>query len=269
VTAWVLALLLASAPEASPPASDARPAGAPHAAEAPHRSPDHRRLDEILSRREFRAARRASGVELAAPEPPEFLRWLGRELRDGLKRLFDWIEELLRRKQPKLPEGGGWIGSSAGPLTWALLALGVTLLCVAVFRLARRRGAGGPIEPADAGAPAARGLPDALSRSVEAWSRLAEQFERQGQWRLALRALYLELLATLHQRRAIRYERPRTNGDFVAMLRGHPAGEPFGRLSAAFDLAWYGNKPFGAADYGAALGLARDVERLTGPADAP
>jgi hypothetical protein len=227
---------------------------------------ERRQLEEILARREFRAARRDSGLELTTPEPPSFLRWLGRELAETWRRLREWIRRLLRRDRRELPEGGSWLGAGAGPLTWVLAALALTLLGLVASRLLRRRGPAPVVEAAGAAPPADRGLPDALERPAEAWARFAEQFARRGQWRLALRALYLELLATLHQQRAIRYERQRTNGDYVAMLRGTPAGEPFGRLSAAFDLAWYGNKPFGPGDYDAALGLAREVDRLAAPA---
>jgi len=108
-------------------------------------------------------------------------------------------------------------------------------------------------------------MPDALSQSADAWASFADKFARHGQWRLALRALYLELLVTLHERGSIRYERQRTNGDYLAALLGAPAGAPFARLTAAFELAWYGNKPFESADYDVALALVREIERATAP----
>jgi hypothetical protein len=114
-------------------------------------------------------------------------------------------------------------------------------------------------------APGSAALPDALSQSADAWASFASRFARDGEWRLALRALYLELLVTLHERGAIRYERQRTNGDYLASLRGTPAGAPFARLTAAFDLAWYGNKPFESEAYESALGLVREIDRVTAP----
>jgi hypothetical protein len=272
VTCWLLAGLLAAGAVPSPAAASGDPeAGA--VVDAPGSrsaaSPERRKLEEILARREFRAARRDSGLELLALEPPALLRWLGRELGETLGRFFDWLRELFRRERRDVSDDGSWVGAGAGPLTWLLLALLATLLGLVAWRAVRRREPPPGVEHRGAAAPAERALPDALARPADAWARFAEQFAGRGQWRLALRALYLELLATLHQRRAIRYERQRTNGDYVAMLRGHPASDAFGRLSAAFDLAWYGNKPFGASDYDAALGLAREVARLAPPAAAP
>jgi Domain of unknown function (DUF4129) len=112
-------------------------------------------------------------------------------------------------------------------------------------------------------AAAASVVPDALSQSADVWARCAEQFARDGRWHLALRALYLELLVVLHERGAVRYERERTNGDYVRLLRETPASPAFSRLTAAFDEAWYGNKPFTPAAYEAALECVREVDRVT------
>lgn len=229
--------------------------------------PERRKLEEILARREFSAARRASGIDVQVPEleAPSFLRWLGKTLRDTLKRWIEWWDNLFRRNRPPdLPEGGSLVSAGSGPLTWVLVALASALLLLALYRAWRRRT---PVELAvgAAVAPGSTALPDALSQSADAWASFAETFARQGEWRLALRALYLELLVTLHERGAIRYERQRTNGDYLAALRGTPAGRPFGHLTAAFDLAWYGNKPFEAEAYESALGLVREIDQATAP----
>ncbi len=226
--------------------------------------PERRKLEEILGRREFSAARRESGIDVRAPEleAPDFLRWLGKTLRDTLKRWVEWWDNLFRRNRPELSEPGSLVSAGSGPLTWALVAAASALLLLALYRAWRRRA---PVAPATgtAVAPGSTALPDALSQSADAWASFADKFARQGQWRLALRALYLELLVTLHERGRIRYERQRTNGDYLATLHGTPAGAPFSRLTGAFDLAWYGNKPFEALDYESALALAREIDLAT------
>lgn len=248
------------------PAQERASQGAP-AATSGGTLAEREKLDEILARREFSAARRASGIDVQVPEleAPSFLRWLGKTLRDTLKRWFDWWDDLFRRNRPpELPEGGSLVSAGSGPLTWVLVALASALLLLALYRAWRRRR---PVELAvgTAVAPGSSALPDALSQSADAWASFADKFARDGQWRLALRALYLELLVTLHERGAIRYERQRTNGDYLASLRGTPAGAPFARLTAAFDLAWYGNKPFESEAYESALGLVREVDQATAP----
>jgi Domain of unknown function (DUF4129) len=106
-------------------------------------------------------------------------------------------------------------------------------------------------------------MPDALQQPADAWARFAEDFRRRGEWRLALRAMYLRLLVLLHERGAIHYERQKTNGEYAQALRDGPAGPSFADLTTAFDRAWYGNKPLEEADYETALGFARSVDQAT------
>lgn len=249
------------------PGQHATPEAGPRPSESPERrSREREQLERILARREFRAARRAAQLELDPPElppAPQFLESLARWAKDNIKRFTDWLDRWLQRQQPELPQGGSWIAAGSGPLTWTLVALTLALLAYVAYRWARRRtlppSPGQPI----AAAPGVTALPDALSQAPDVWARFAEQFARSGEWRLALRALYLELLATLHRRGRIRYERQRTNGDYVAALRATPLGDDFRRLSLTFDVAWYGNKPFAQADYEQALALVRAIDGLT------
>ena len=244
---------------------------APAAAQTGQPSADQRKLAEILSRREFTAARREAGLELGLQlpeiEPPDVLTSLGQKLRDLVKRFFDWLERWLSRQRPERPSGESWVAAGSGPLTWALVAAAAALLALLVARfLRRRRGqAEAPEVVAGAVLAAAAALPDALSQPADGWARFADEFAREGQWRLALRALYLRLLVVLHERGALRYERQRTNGDYLRALRDAPAAAPFGQLTRAFDLAWYGNKPFEREQYEQALAWTREVDRLSAP----
>ena len=262
--ALILLLLCAGLP------SPAAPAPPPAAAAAP--SADQRKLAEILARREFTAARREAGLELELPEiqPPDVLTSLGQKLRDLLKRFFDWLERWLTRQRPERPAGESWVAAGTGPLTWVLVAAAAALLALLLARfLRRRRGAAvAPEVVAAAALAGAEAPPDALAQPADAWARFADEFAREGQWRLALRALYLRLLVLLHERGALRYERQRTNGDYLRALRGAPAAAPFGQLTRAFDLAWYGNKPFEREHYQQALEWTREVDRLSAPAPA-
>ncbi len=224
------------------------------------------KLEQILARREFRAARRGSGLEPRwnmfsfGAWFEEQLRWLGELVRE-------WLRGLWRRAPGGASEGT--LGSISQPATWALAAAAAALLGLLLQRALRNRRAQRAVAiDATIAAPAAVALPDALSQPADVWARFAEEFARSGELRLALRALYLRLLALLHERGAIRYERQRTNGDYVRALAGAPAGEPFRRLTLCFDLAWYGNKPFERADYEAALDAVRAVDRATAGAEA-
>lgn len=222
-----------------------------------------RRLDEILARREFRAGPRGSGLDpnLHVPELT-FFDWLGEHLKRAWERLLEWLRRSRRRQfgDPSRPFASG----VSEPLAWALAAGAAALLGLLLYRAWRRRRAPAP-ESAGVSVTSAAGaaLPDALSQPADAWARFADEFARTGEWRLALRAVYLRLLALLHERGAIRYESQRTNGDYVAALGGGAAAEPFRRVTLSFDQAWYGNKPFGREEYDAVLGWTRAVDRAT------
>jgi hypothetical protein len=244
-----LVLLLAGVP-ASPPPSIA----------------DYRKqLEEILSRREFRAVPRRSEPlkELAAAEPPRFFKWLVERIGDALATVFDWLAKWLFRDpgpDAAARTGAGDISRSA---VYALGLGAAALLAVLLVRVLRRtEGRTASVAPAPPSLTRG-GQPDALAQPAEAWARLADRFARTGEWRLALRAAFLELLVLLHERGAIRYERERTNGEYADALAGSPAGPPFRRLVTAFDEAWYGNRPFGEDAYRAAIGWARGVDQAT------
>jgi hypothetical protein len=255
------ALLLWLSVSAAPPSVDEPPAPRDSQEVEPYR----RKLDAILARPEFRVTSRAPGVVEPRVETPSFLRWAF----DGIGRLWDrfweWVFEKLLRSPPSLPRGARPGLSAFPPAAWALLAGAAALLAILVVRIRRSRApetAETPPAPASAGAA---DEPDALSQSTEAWARFAEAFARRGEWRLALRAAYLELLNLLHHRGAIHYEKQRTNGEYVAELARGPAVESFSLLTLLFDETWYGLRPFDAAGYSRALAFARAVDRATAP----
>ncbi len=249
--------LLLSAPPPSPP-----PFGAPVYRE---------RLEQILARREFRAVPREVDplLEGGRLKAPSFVKWLVERMGNALATFFEWLAKWLFR-DPRPPESANaGVGSLSRSALFAL-GLGAGLLLVLLLLHVLRR----PEASAPSSAPAAVSLvrgaqPDALAQPAEAWARLADRFARNGEWRLALRAAFLELLVLLHERGAIRYERQRTNGEYVDALASGPAGPPFSLLVGAFDEAWYGNRPFDETAYNAAIAWARGVDRATARAAAP
>jgi len=79
----------------------------------------------------------------------------------------------------------------------------------------------------------------------EAWLGLARQMVEQGDYRLALRALYLAALAHLGERQIISIARHKSNRDYQReMRRRRPAQEELHTTFAGavrdFERAWYG-----------------------------
>jgi hypothetical protein len=99
----------------------------------------------------------------------------------------------------------------------------------------------------------------ALARPPEGWAHLADEFAAKGQYRDAVRSLYLALLSRLHREGAILYDSTLSNWDYLRQFKGRREWlPPFRELTRRFDFAWYGNLPVGADGY-------RDFRALTSP----
>jgi hypothetical protein len=94
---------------------------------------------------------------------------------------------------------------------------------------------------------------------AELW-RQSDELARRGDFLRAVRALYLAVLALLHQGGFIRYERNRTNGEYVDQLRPQAGLQrPFLRLTGVFEVKWYGERDCAAEDYQTCRELAGEI----------
>ena len=84
---------------------------------------------------------------------------------------------------------------------------------------------------------------DALAMAGDSWMRLARQFHSDGDFRAMYRAMYLALLAGLHETGKIRFRRNHTNWQYVRYFHGDkPQRALFESLTDLFDHVWYGRK---------------------------
>ncbi len=88
---------------------------------------------------------------------------------------------------------------------------------------------------------------DALALESDQWLNKAREFESSGEFRLMYRALYLALLAGLHEKGKIRFRRSATNYTLVRGFTGNQSDRTtFGTLTDRFDHVWYGWKVYPA-----------------------
>lgn len=178
---------------------------------------------------------------------PEYNRVYGAR-RDGVRerigraieRALGWLGQLLQ------PGGGARTGRLAAlVLAWLVVIGFVALLTAIALRLARRganRRAG-----AAAADPAGYDLPTA-GPLIRRAALLAEQ----GDYRGAFRCAYLASIAYLDQARALRFDRSRTNWEYMRDLQagGHEVPrsllEP---LTMHFDRVFFGRGDCGRHDY--------------------
>jgi hypothetical protein len=90
---------------------------------------------------------------------------------------------------------------------------------------------------------------------------VARELAGSGQFRRAYRAVFLAILLRMDRQDLIRFERSRTNGEYLRSLRSRPDVLNWMRpLTNDFDLRWYGGHSVEELDYRRALSV---YERLT------
>lgn len=71
----------------------------------------------------------------------------------------------------------------------------------------------------------------------------------QGNYRLAVRLLYLQTLKQLTDRQLIDWKPDKTNTQYAFELANQPFAQPFNALTRDFDYVWYGNFPVSKAQF--------------------
>jgi hypothetical protein len=161
---------------------------------------------------------------------------------------------------PAQPAGGfeflGWM-ILGGALLAVLLLAGFLFWQRWKLRLRRRNNAPtGTLEPS---LEAIVTQPDQHS-VAGLWSQ-ADSLARDGNYRDAVRMVYLAVLALLHRSNFIRFERTRTNGEYAQQLRPHQElHEPFRTMTGLFEMKWYSESACQADDYQAVRGLAAGMQ---------
>jgi hypothetical protein len=221
------------------------------------------RAKDILSRPEFAQAPPPPDKtkdEAASQEPPgwwqRFTDWLG----ELLKKLFERDRDA---PAPRTQVFTGASGAGAANLLVVIVIGLVLAVLVAVLLRAlgqRQQDESAQLEVSTLDSAALSQDPmSALSRPPEGWAHLADELAARGEYREAVRSLYLALLSRLHREGAILYDSTLSNWDYLRQFKGRREWlPPFRELTRRFDFAWYGNLPVGPDGY-------RDFRALTAP----
>ncbi|RMG16186.1 MAG: DUF4129 domain-containing protein [Deltaproteobacteria bacterium] len=213
------------------------------APQVPSAEAARRRAERILHRPEFARMRRPPAGH-AKVEPPKSL-WA---------RFLEWLAQWLdgRSEDEEADFDPAPIGGPPRALAWlawaAFLIAFLGGLGAALLRFLGHRDSAGSADPdlevvrtEPIVASKVPELASALAQSPEAWLADANRLAEAGRLREAVRAVYLALLATLHRRRAIDYQRSRSNWDLVRGYRGPDAIRTlFAELTRHFEATWYG-----------------------------
>ena len=102
---------------------------------------------------------------------------------------------------------------------------------------------------------------DALLTANAAMKR-AQTLSASGDYRTAIRYLYLSALLALDERGALRYDRTLTNREYIRTLEKRPVlARTFDSIVGVFDRVWYGKQPVDADTYADYVAHIEDLER--------
>ena len=170
-------------------------------------------LKEILARPEFQWG------QAPAPENP-----------DWLQRILDFFANLMERLAYAV-QNGVYYGRVP------LIVTAVLIFLLSLFFIARNLSRN-LVREADLAAEQAGD--DALMTSKGAMQR-AQSLSGQGDYRNAVRYLYLSSLLILDEQGLLRYDRSRTNREYLRSVSSKPElAKPLGDVIDVFDRVWYG-----------------------------
>jgi hypothetical protein len=216
-----------------------------------------RAIEKVLQKREYRwRIPQDREKQLARPKGivgrffDSIVRWtkkIASWLGEQYDRFRNWLRSLIPDRQK---EGGGPPGQWEGRVSYfvLLLAVVVSLFVLGYWWIARRRRALPDVLAATPFVAAERVADEDVAADElpeEEWQKLARELLQRGELRLALRAMYLALLAHLARLDLIHIARYKSNLDYRRELqrRAHDrvgAMEAFSDNILLFERTWYG-----------------------------
>lgn len=184
------------------------------------------RLDRLLAAPPFARS------DISTPETPQwlidFFKWLA------------WLIETILRPVEAVPP------AATDTVAWVIMLVGVVLLLAVILYLLinLRRGIVRDVRIAAEG-------DDPVPTAAEAFDQ-ASALARDGDYRAAVRSLYLSALLWLDEQDLLRYDRALTNREYLERAQRNPA--LLARLTPVietFDQVWYGHAPVDASAFAA------------------
>lgn len=176
----------------------------------------------------------------------DFSRWL-QNIWTNLK---EWVKKFMPKPNPSF--GPSRPATIQQPMLLILIALAAAVLLFFVVKLIRNRRRTKPL-PIQAEPVLAQ--PDLTDDNLLAdslpetrWQSLANDLLRKGEFRLALRALYMAVLAFLGERELIRIAKYKSNQEYERELERRTRErqsviQAFSENVSLFERAWYGSHP--------------------------
>ena len=167
-------------------------------------------------------------------------------------KLAAWLDKLFRRRSspqaPNMPNANPKV--ILGILIAVAAAAFVVLVAVLVQAIGRREARAKPLALDEEEAALVE------ARDNDSLLALAEQSAKTGDYRRAFRLVYLASLVALDTNGVLRFDRSKTNWEYLRLLRAAGRSDVYAALTPLtreFDQVWYGFAPADASQYARAL----------------
>lgn len=181
--------------------------------------PMRKRLDKILSAREFDRVR--------GPSPLDLLK----------QRILAWIGKLFKKISPKVPD----IQDLGQVFVWGMIALAAAIAGVWLYRVSQQNAGFGKREIVPF-------LPSA--RNWREWLADARARAAQGEWRDAVHFGFWAAVSRLESESVWPLDKTRTPREYLnAIPASSSSKEPFAAMTRKFEASWYGSRPTTEADF--------------------
>jgi hypothetical protein len=209
-----------------------------------------KQIDEVIHARKYawRLPRTVQEEQTQKGIVSRFLDDVAGMMKRGIRSFLTWLQRLARNpnRDPSTATPFDWVSSSL--LLYVLIAVVLALLIIFIRRVLAQRS---PTR-IEVRAEAIRYAPDLADENIgadqlpgDAWIELAHDLIGRGEFRLALRALYLSNLAHLAQRKLIVLAKFKSNREYEHELRRRAHALPdllpiFAENVSTFERIWYG-----------------------------
>jgi len=176
-------------------------------------------------------------------------------------RLSEWLSSLRQRLLDL------WYGTLdrlvgvLGPnrvLRWAVFAASALALAWVTVRAVQRMRGGFIQEAGPDGSQEEAGLPLSAQEAL----RLAHDLSQTGDFRSAVRYLYMSSLISLEERGLLRHDRSKTNREYLRMLANRPdLADILREVVEVFDRVWYGFQRLDQASFARYAARVEDLRR--------
>ena len=189
---------------------------------------------------------------------------LGWQLQQLGQRVSEWLEARFPKSSPNLPQVPEWsfpTGILEG-LFWAIVLSAVLLLSwqlvrLLTFYLARSQAHSAQLKLQKTTAKAEE-------RTVAGWIRQMQEFQRQGNYREACRALYLAMLQRLNDTRLVAHQSSRTDGEYWQVVQPLPQSQAYQTLIRAHEQLCFGDATVSADLFDRCQQAYQEIERVQG-----